>query len=92
MPGGSRLAIYFLAKVLKAVNMSGMSQGLGLDWRHLYFGKEWHRATTETLAGNKKLLRMRATDLLSECERWTHLWMDRGWSLGGRSGADEDIC
>lgn len=69
-----------------------MSQGLGLDLKHLCFGKEWNRATTETLAGNKKLLRMRVTDVLSECGRWMHLWMDRGWSLGGGAGADEGIC
>lgn len=59
--------------------MSGMSQGLGLDLNHLCFGKEWNKATTEILAGNKKLLRMRIIDLLSECGRWTHL----GWTEGG---------
>lgn len=69
-----------------------MSQGLGLDLKHLCFGKEWNRATSETLAGNKKLLRMRVIDVLLECGRWMHLWMDRGQSLRGGAGADEGIC
>lgn len=49
--------------------MSDKSQGLGVGLKHLCFGKEWNGVTIETLAGNKKLFRMRVIDLLSECER-----------------------